>query len=171
MKRGNFHLHVGACNIFIRFFYYLMLFRPREKETERESGRETIVCVHILYTYMNMVYIYIYTLCACVRVWKELQFEVTQSVMTAIWVDTFSEGSWWQLATPKSMSVRIVKGTMDELEFLTIFFTLVRPSCSSLLQLVRRWPSTGSGSKFLEIEPMATQIGGPVGPIFLGIQI
>ena len=122
-----------------------------------------------MYTYMNMLYIYIYTL--CVRVWKELQFEVNLSVMTSIWVDTFSEGSWWQLATPKSMSVRIVKGTMDELEFLTIFFTLVRPSCSSLLQLVRRSPSTGSGSKLMEIELMATQIGGPVGPIFLGIQI
>ena len=114
--------------------------------------------------YEYVIYIYICT-------WKELQFEVTQSVMTAIWVDTFSEDSWWQLATPKSMSVRIVKGTMNELELLTIFFTLVRPSCSSLLQLVRRSPSTGSGSKLLEIELMVTQIGGPVGPIFLGIQI
>ena len=101
-----------------------MLFRQREKETERERERErdNSLCPHFVYLNEYVIYIYIYIYTLCVRVWKELQFEVNLSVMTSIWVDTFSEGSWWQLATPKSMSVRIVKGTMDELEFLTIFF-------------------------------------------------
>ena len=87
--------------------------------------------------------------------------------MTAIWIDTFSEGSWWQLATPKSMSVRIVKGTLNELEFLTIFFTLVVDlHVLHFSNLSEDHQAQVQVQNFWNLNSAATQIGGPVGPNF-----